>query len=229
MVTQALLNYIQEAKSKSISDEEIKVQLLHAGWGMSDVANAFITLSKNLPLPPPPTLTISKEDSSQISTKETRGNMGDVFQHILMFISLYIFATSTALILYHFVDTYLPQAITNSYEKKYTLALGKTLMNSYLSALIVSYPVWAFFFLKVTKHTKEVPGIHLLNSRRKLIYLTLICTFIILLVSVISIINRYLNGNASMNLFLHFLVTTGISMIIFVYYIFQVKDDQRYV
>lgn len=41
MVTKELLDYIYEARSKGLSDEEISSELLHAGWRADDVTAAF--------------------------------------------------------------------------------------------------------------------------------------------------------------------------------------------
>ena len=148
MITPELLNYIKEAKAKSTSEEQIKGQLSQLRWSSEDIDNAFATINNNLPLPLPPSFS---PDNTSWVRKKTVGNMWDAFQHILMFISLYVFASSVALILHYYVDKYIPGVDTSGYGSM-MLYVGNTYLYIYLSSLIVSFPIWAFLFLKITPH-----------------------------------------------------------------------------
>ncbi|MDO8610725.1 MAG: DUF5671 domain-containing protein [bacterium] len=225
MITQELLNYIKEARGKAMDEEQIKSQLLQLGWSVEDINNAFVTINNNIPLP----LTSS---SSQVNggrvPKENMGNMWDAFQHILMFISLYVFASSVALILHYYVDKFVPGIEISGYDSMIAYT-GNTFLNIYLSALIVSFPIWAFLFLRITRQTIKTPKIRQLKSRKILTYITLIGTFIIMIANIISTVSSFLNGNISPNFLLHFSVTVGISTLVFVYYLNEVKEDRHYV
>lgn len=210
MTNKSLLDYIDQAKAKNISDDQILDNLVKAGWSKVDVLEALSSLQ--LPVPSP-----SKSDSYSPSH-----GMWDAFQHIIMFISLYVSATSLALILHFYVDAYFPGIGRMGYPAK-----NQTLLNGYYSALIVSLPVFITLFYQITKKTKLNPVIKNLNSRKKLIYLTLIITFITVLSNLSSIIFNFLSGNVTLNFFLHFLVTVGISSLIFSYYISQVIQDRK--
>ncbi len=154
-------------------------------------------------------------------------SMWDVFEHILLFISLYVFATSFTLLLHTFVDRWVPPAsgAYNSYRamSSYT----GTLMRGYLAAIIVSYPLFAFLFLRVAKNTFANSELRKIKARKTMIYLTLIITFIISLINFISIVYNFLGGNVSFNFLLHFLTTFGVSSLIFLYYLGQVKGDRQ--
>lgn len=153
-------------------------------------------------------------------------SMWDSFQHILLFISLYVMATSFALLLHFFIDKYVPGTLTMSLSI-YSGLYGITLVRTELAALIVSFPLYTFFFLMIAKRTLTEPAIKSLKSRKFLIYLTLIVTFITVLINIISIVLSLLNGNVSLNFLLHFIDTVTISGIIFGYYLYQVREDRR--
>lgn len=153
-------------------------------------------------------------------------NMWDAFQHILLFITLYTSATSLALILHYFVDLWLPPIMINNSSYQGMKYFQSMLLRGYLSSLIVSYPIFSFLFLKITKKTIENPHMRSLKSRKFLIYFTLVVTFIIALANIISIIYNLLGGNVTFNFLLHFLITMTISGAIFTYYIYQIKEDR---
>lgn len=54
MITNELLAYIKEQKSKSVYDEEIKRTLLANGWQEHDITEAFQALASPVPTAPPP-------------------------------------------------------------------------------------------------------------------------------------------------------------------------------
>lgn len=216
MANSKIDSYISQARSRNLSESVIKENLQKTGWKMSDIETAFNPESSDLPVPAP-----DYQNSNQGSS-----SMWDSFQHILLFISLYVMATSIALILHFFVDKYFP-GVANNLASSYLDSYNSTLLKGETAALIVSYPIYAFFFLIISKRTLIRPQTRNLKSRKLLIYLTLIATFIIVLVNVISIVFSLLGGNVTINFFLHFLTTISVSGAIFGYYLYQVKEDRR--
>jgi predicted neutral ceramidase superfamily lipid hydrolase len=94
-----------------------------------------------------------------------------------------------------------------------------------MASLIVSFPLFAFFFLRITKRTIEDVSIRMLKSRKFLIYLTLVVTFIILIINVITLVYTFIGGNITVNFFLKFLITLIVSGMIFAYYLYEVRED----
>jgi hypothetical protein len=222
MITEELVSYIKQARASKIPDETISSNLLSSGWNKADVE---LTMQQEnlVPIPRPPSSSNPKAEGVQGSS------MWDAFEHILMFLSLYILVTSIALTLYFYVDKWIPGTSQTSYGYDLaTSSYGLPLLRGYLASLIVSYPFFAFLFLRVTKRTQKHPEMRHLKVRRQLIYFTLIVTFLIVMINVISIIYGFLNGNVTVNFILHFIITIGISGIIFGYYLNQVKEDRKY-
>ncbi|OGM28050.1 hypothetical protein A2962_05540 [Candidatus Woesebacteria bacterium RIFCSPLOWO2_01_FULL_39_61] len=159
-------------------------------------------------------------NSRQYSDSHT---MWDAFEHILLFISLYIFTIFLSLLIHYFIDRWIPKSgrSTSSFYG------GNTTIRMYLSAIIVSFPIFAYLFLRVTKRTMENPKLRKLKSRKFLIYTTLVVTFLVSLTTVIIIVYNFLGGNISLNFVAHFLTTLVISGTIFAYYLRQVKEDRQ--
>lgn len=168
---------------------------------------------------------IVEQDNQQnnIVNQAESGNW-DTFEHILLFISLYVTAISTSLILNFLVDKWFPGVNSGSYTSS---PFALTLLRGYMAALIVSFPLFSFFFLDIAKRTYKNPTIRNLSARKKLIYATLVITFIIVLSSIISTVYNFLSGNVNINFLLHLLVSLSISGLIFSYYLFEIKGDRK--
>jgi len=162
-----------------------------------------------------------------IGTKPSSTTMWDAFEHILMFISLYVMAVSIALIMNFFVDKWFPGITSNSYSSYITDQVESTTLRAYMAALIVSFPLFAFFFLHITKRTISNSNMRNMKARKVLIYITLTVTFIIMLSSIITTVFNFLNGNLSVNFLFHILVTLIVSGIVFGYYFYQIKEDRK--
>lgn len=166
---------------------------------------------------PPPSSTTAKPPST---------TMWDAFEHILMFISLYVMATSMVLALHFFIDKWFP-GVT---DQRYSYSSNEWrvgVLRGYLAALIVSYPLFAFFFLNTMKRTISNPFLKNMKTRKVLIYLTLVVTFIIMLVYVIQLVYRLLSGDVTLNFLLQLLVLFAVTGTIFAYYVLQVIGDRK--
>ena len=215
--------FIKEARAKGKSDIEIRDILVKAGWQGNIVVAALNSNIDGLAVPLP---TSSPTDTT--TTNST--NTWDAFEHILLFISLYFIATSIALILHYFVDKYVPGISTNGYDSNsssYYVDWQLTLFRGYLASLIVSLPLFSFFYLDIKKRSISNSIIKTLSARKTLTYITLVGAFVIMIGSIIGAVFNFLSGNVSINFVLHLLVTMSIGGIIFIHYLNQVKDDRK--
>lgn len=219
-----LNSYIKKARTEHISEVEMKRDLRAAGWLDRDIDEAIRT-NPMIDPPTPPDGYRGIKTAGGLSAVSSP-TMWDAFEHILMFISLYVLGITFALTVHLFVDKWVPGIPENMYRGPANADVG--MLRGYLAALIVSYPLFAFFFYRNSMRTLKNPLIRGIPARKFLIYATLIVTFVIVTGSIISIIYNFLNGNVTLNFFLHFLVTTIVSGAVFAYYLQQVKEDRVY-
>lgn len=218
MTNISLADYIDNARKVKLPERQIYQNLLNEGWDKKEIENELKGTSSF-----PSRLVVP---NSLSSTPEN--HLWDAFEHILLFISLGILAISSALMLHAFVDKWVSSNTTQSASSLlYISSYGHTLIRGYIAAIVVSYPLFSFFFLRISKRTLNNPQIQGLKSRKVLIYLTLILTFFILIFNIISIIYSFLNGNVTLNFLSHFSVSVLISSFIFGYYLHQVKKDRK--
>lgn len=162
--------------------------------------------------------------------------MWDNLEYALMFISMYVLATSVGLFIHYYVDKFFPP-LNSDYEGGsifswiFLLSSGDGgsggILPALASAMIVTYPLFAFFFLHTKKRAKQNPDLHHLKLRRGLIYNTLVITFLFMLYKLISLVYGSLTGNFSINFILHFIVTVGINALIFIYFFYGVRTEKH--
>ncbi len=211
MASTELEKYIEAARNKQMSDEEIKGQLVKIGWKESEVLRA---------LEPPKTA-----DNLLVPPPAPSVGMWVSFQYILLFISLYISAISLGGIAYHATDRFIKDPL--DFSNPSFGGLDNPVMKGYLAAILVAYPIFAVLFIRLKKLSYERPFTKSLESRKLLIYITLIVTFIILLVHLISIIYGFLDGNVKERSLAHFIVTVTIAGSIFSYLLHDVREDRK--
>lgn len=218
MASQDLLNYISEAKSKDMSDEEIQTQLIHAGWGMTDVKNAFETLGITLTLPLTPA---RPKDSVQPASKEIVGNNWDVFLHHLMYSSLFFLAISL-----NYVVNFLNLVYTSDPAN---FVSSELFMYGYFPLVFfgISFLVWAFLFLTTTKRVLAAPGVRRLKSRRILGLMSSVISVGFLILYVYVGIDEVINGRMLQTFGTGDMIGIAISMTIFVFLLWQLKEDKR--
>lgn len=212
MTNERLQTFILSARSKGQSDEYIAQKLSFAGWDSKTVINAL--LEEDIPRP-------------EKATSKFAYTFWDAFEHILLFISLYVVAISFSMLLHTFVDQLIPATTANEYYAYRDSSWRNSEVNSYLAALLVAFPIFAYLFRRITRRTMQSPILRREIARRILTYATLVGTFLIILYKASTTVYTLLMGNITWNFVLHFIITTGISGLIFMYYFNEVKEDRQ--
>lgn len=221
MVNPELEKYINAARERKVSDEVIKSELIKSGWSESDVLEALTSKpSTGIDVPPPPV---------------PRFGMWVAFQYILLFISLYVTATAVSSILHYAVDDFIRDPLDKTGYDRYSgfagfdyfsLLFGDQLL-ILLAALIVAFPIFGALFLIVKKEAIAKPAIRGLKTRKILIYITLVITFLILVGHLIGTIYSFLSGTVTTRILAHLVVTFAITGSIFAYLLREVWEDRK--
>jgi hypothetical protein len=224
---QSLKDYVAQRLGQGVSVDKLKSELNRVGWPENDILAALaISTPPEPPVPTPPMPPVPNVSTGG----RVSGNIGmwDTFEHVLLFVSLLVFAVIFTQTLHVFINKWYPNTTVDQYSVGYYVdTFQATLLRWYLATLIVAYPLFAYFFLDISKRTRLNPSIRGLKSRKTLIYLTLIITFLIMIGEIINTVFNLLSGNISLNFVLHFTVTVVVTGIIFAYYLFQVREDRK--
>lgn len=218
MAHQALSDYIAAAREKGHSDDQIKHDLIAAGWDKKMVS-AVLTVDGDLPVPPPPPENDPNSPRPVVQNLSTRG-----LEFIIMFIALGVAAVALGSLLHSSVNT-----LFGSNES--ILGSGGSVPFA-ASALVVSFPVLAYLFLRLQKAELANPSLRLDASRKRAIQITLVVTFLVGLSNVIYFVYSLMSGgnndsyntfgssaaNSLLGNFVHLVITLAIAGGIFVYY-----------
>lgn len=216
MANSDLEKYVLQLKEKKIPDDQIKERLLKSGWGQREVEQAF---QKDDPvageLPPPPVPHFS---------------MWITFEYILVFISMYVSFTALGGIFHYGVDKFVPDPLQRSvYAYTYSSSWNDSMVPGYLAAILVTFPIFAVLFIILRRQMIEKPAVRNIRSRKILIYITLVITFIYMIFHLISTVYSFLQGTSTMRTILHLLVNLLIAGSIFAYLLFEVREDRKIV
>lgn len=212
MTDTKLREYIDQQRTNNLSDEDIAEKLKAVGWDDSVIKMAM--LDPAVPLPP----------ASKVSSTTFNHTLWDAFQNILMFITMCIYASALNL-LHAAIINYVFPPEAYSYYSVFEL-LGPGILTLANAAILISLPIFLFLFLKLTRQTVKDPTLKALKTRKVLIYLTLVVTFLTMFGHVVTILYRLLEGSLVINTALNLISPIVISSIIFAYFIRQARSHE---
>lgn len=223
--------FVKQAREKGLDDGEIRRRLSNGGWPAGDIDAAL----DDLTVPPPPNsqagdMPLRHSDHSRqpiavVSNLSVRG-----FEYMVMFITLLTTAFSVGMLAHTFIDSSFNKA-TNSYS----YGEANPVSSFAITLLIVSFPIFAYMFLRLKKAEITDPSLRKDPSRRKLTQFTQLITFLFGMGYIIYFIYALItperhsyysvsNSPGVLEQFLHTLVTLVIAGGIFVYYW---RDEHR--
>lgn len=213
MSTEELNKYVAAARQQGIGDEEIKKHLLDAGWSEQEVVAVLVPqpISQGLLAPPVP--------------QKAHFDLWVAFQYVLLFISLYVSSIALNGILHYGIDQLLPDTLEG--YGSYRSSWNEGLIKWYLAAMIVAFPIFAVLFLLLKRQELAKPAMRNIKSRKILIYLTLIGTFLIAMARLIISLYRFLDGTLTGRTVAHLALTLALTGSIFVYWLWEVRADRK--
>lgn len=213
MSTHDIQSYINHSREQGLTDLAIQESLTKVGWTPEQLQPYFTSVTQLIPPVPP-------------ATAKGSTTMWDAFQHIILFIALYVYTSSFGTLVHIFIDKWLPK-VPNNYDY-YMSDVYDYIIRMAAAALMVSFPIFAYLFITLNQKTLKNPALRSISSRKKLIYFTLVITFIIGIFEIGRTIFSFLGGNVSLNFLAHFALTLSIVSAIFFYYLNEVKEDRKY-
>lgn len=168
----------------------------------------------------PKNIPVQQQQSTPIAPHANE-SMWSAFQNILTFISLAFFAGAIHSLWSIFINFWVPT--NNSIYS----SMGTYLINGSIAALVVSTPFFISLFIITNSKYIKHPDLKNATLKKILNYITLIITFLILLIRTISAINTALSYAFTINFSLNLLVTLVITGVIFGYYLYEVRFEKH--
>ena len=227
IMNEQLKAYIAQKRKAGLTDDQVRTKLLAAGWKSELVDSGLkVNLEDDVPAPPPDQFVSGAVTGpaaplpiAVVNVSSTRG-----IEYSIMFIGLWIGATSIAFLLHSTIDHL---AGKGGFYEAISPYAG--------AAAIVALPIFLLLFLRLKKAELSDPGIRKDPSRTRALQLTLLVTFLIGIFKIIGYVFSLMNGGSDtgsgllggsgntqvispMFDLLHALVTLGIAGGIFTYY-----------
>ncbi len=228
-----LNEYIQKARERGIDDATIRNNLTSAGWPDADVNTALLG---DVPVPVPPHHGghhaqthpsamphggfVQHNPQQPIAVVQNLSVRG--FEYSIMFITLLISAFSVGGLLHALVDTMFSGNETYAYSDS-----SGGFQTIAITLLIVSFPIFAYMFIRLKKAELRDPSIRRDPSRRKWTQFTQLACFIVGLIYAVTFVYFIIEGDDETSLvkqMLHTAITLIIVGGIFAYYW---REDHR--
>ncbi|OGH98073.1 MAG: hypothetical protein A2039_07675 [Candidatus Melainabacteria bacterium GWA2_34_9] len=211
-MSKELKKYVETALLQGLSKEQIKENLTNVGWPKSLIDKILSNFSGldscGLIIPAP------KQQFNQI--------VKDIFVYSIVFITLTMSSFAAGTLLFKFVDYLFKDYLTQS--KYSSMAVSWA-----ISQLIVAFPVYAFLSLHIVKDLIKNPEKRESLIRKMMIYLILLITAITGITDLTSVLSNFFRGELSLNSFLDASVVFVIAMLIFSYYLHEMKQDDLFI
>lgn len=200
--------FVREALAKGIPKAEIKTALLRADWQEDEVVSALDAFADvDFPIPVP-------RRKPYLSAREA-------FIYLVLFLCLYITAFSFGKLLFDFINRWVPDVL-RQYESTDVNAVRMS-----VSALIVAFPVYLWLTSLMAAAIRRDPEKKGSKIRKWLTYITLFITAGVIIGDLITLLFNLLGGELTLRFFLKVLTVLMIAGIIFGYYLWDLRKEEK--
>lgn len=144
----------------------------------------------------------------------------DVFAHLLSIGMLYVSVVAFLSLIFQYVNIWLPDELAyQSFRGISSIVLGAT------AALIVVWPVYIYLMQMLRKDEVAQPEKHDIRIRKWLFNFTMFVAAIAIIISLITLIANFLNGELSARFFLKSAAVLAVAAVVFGYYRWELKRE----
>ena len=215
MAWEILTKFIERASEAGVSRERIGQALEDAGWRPAQVRSAMQAYADaGLPVAVPrPAISATARE---------------LFLYLMLFSSLHVTVLSLGTILYQLINIALPDT-ADFYGGGYFAMVGnvESKLRSGLSGLAIFLPAYLWLDRKIEGLKKSDPGQGGSGVRRKLTFLTLYLTLLVLMFDATSFVSYWLNGELDLRVLLKCLVVAGLAALVLGRYLYEMSADEH--
>jgi len=200
--------FIREALVRGSTREHIAEALKKAGWPDDEVSSGLdLYADVAFPIPVP-------KRKPYVSAREA-------FMYLVMFTTLYVSAFNFGALLFSFINRAFPDTL-NSYE-----SADLTGIRFSVAAIIIAFPLFLWLSTLLMKAIAKDPAKRGSKIRKWLSYVTLFIAAGVLIGDMIALIYNLLGGELTARFFLKVLTILLIAGMIFGYYLWDLRRDEK--
>lgn len=216
MAWDILTKFVETSLARGNDRERTAGALRGAGWSEAQIAsamNAYADAELSVPVPRPAISATARE----------------LFLYLMLFSALHVTIIGLGTILYQLVNLAFPDA-ADVYGYGYWAMAGgvESKLRSGLASLVIFLPAYLFLDYRIEALKRSDPGQGGSRVRRKLTYLTLYLTLIILMFDASSLVSFWLNGELDQRVSLKCLIIAGLAAWILARYLYEMTTDEHF-
>lgn len=199
--------FVKEALAKGLSRDEISGALNKAGWTKEET-DAALGMYADVAFPVP------------VPRRKPYLSAREAFIYLLLFVCLYISAYNFGALLFNFINTWFPDVTQYDYY-------NYTGMRMSIASLIVAFPLYLWLSSLTQKAIAKDREKRSSKIRKWLTYVTLFIAASVIIGDTIALLFKLLGGELTTRFFLKVLVILFIAGMIFGYYLWDLRKDEK--
>ncbi len=204
-----LKQFIYQALLEKIPRSDIEQALTDAGWRADQIQDALNEYAANdFPVPVP-------RPKPYLSAKET-------FLYLILFTALILTATNFGQLIFELIDRWLPDP-----ARQLAGHHSDRTMQWNIAIIVITYPLYLIINYFIQRGIRIDPGKRSSKIRKWLTYLTLFIAAGFFIGDMTTLVYRLLAGDVTLRFILKFLTVALIAVIIFGYYITDLRKDEK--
>lgn len=152
-------------------------------------------------------------------TKSVQSTPKDVFQHLLLIVTLYLSVFSLIALGFNYIDILFPDSLDFYYQG----ALDGIRWSS--SMLFVVFPLFVLMSWLIQREFRKEPERHEMKIRKWLVYLTLFIASITIIVDLVRLVYNFYSGDLTTKFLLKVLAVLVVTGVVFGYYLWDLHGD----
>ena len=208
--TQDLERFVRESLARGLPRESIEAALANAGWPAEQTGvalDAYAAVDFPVPVPRP---------RPYLSAREA-------FLYLVLFSTLYVAAWHLGSLVFDLLNLAFPDPADSDYRRE---RIDESIRWSTASVLI-AFPVFVYMARYLSLELARSPVKRLSAVRRWLTYLTLFFASSVLIGDMITLLYNALGGETTVRFVLKVLVAAAIAGSIFLFYLRDLRHEER--
>ncbi len=144
----------------------------------------------------------------------------DVFGQLLAIIGLYVSVVAFGALIFGLVNLYFPDVLNYDYGYYASQSLRWP-----LAILVIVFPLFVWWNSYLQKDLEKNPEKKDLKSRKWFLHFTLFAAAIVIIVDLVSLVFRFLNGDLTIQFILKILAVFVIAAAVFIYYLWSIRKS----
>ena len=201
--------FVRESLSRGLPRAAIRERLVAAGWRAEEVDSALAAFAEtDFPVPVP-------RRQPYLSARET-------FLYLVLFVTLYITAFNTGVLLFAVLDRWLPDAAHPDTASRWAIEAAR----NGTAGLVIAFPIFLFLTALIGRTMAREPEKRGSKVRKWLTYITLFVAALFIIGDLTFLVQRLLSGEVPARVLLKTLVVFAIAGTVFGHYLADLRHEE---